>query len=222
MQPRRRERAADFSTYSDDQLALLARQPDGDPGFLALAMRLWPWMTARVGRLCRRHGLSRESARDLRQEAFLLLRDVVAEYDPNRGGRRRQFRSFLSGRLSGLVQHGMRARQRDQRRLQMVGAVEFLEHQAAVAAGHGSTHAGPLDGAGGDPALIAERRELDERVRRELGRLPPQLRSVLVGVSRHSLYRMARHWGLSPRTLQLWKQKGLATLRDRLRHWMMA
>jgi RNA polymerase sigma factor (sigma-70 family) len=216
MQPLQCECAADYSTLSDEQLAMWARRPGGAGAFLHLALRLYSWINARICRLCRRFGLSTEDKWDLRQQAFLLLDRVVADYDPHLGG---TFRSFLSRRLDSLVRHQARAYRRDYRRLQLIGPIEVLEHQAAVAAGHGSAHAGPFDATGGDPVLILERRELADHLRRELEQLPPQYRSVVeAGASdRRSLRLLARYRGLSVRTLQLWRQKGLAILRSRLR-----
>jgi hypothetical protein len=209
-----------FRHLSEEQLVALA-QSNESAALAELHRRLADWIDRLLDRRSASARLSGEEATEIRQQGFLVFCKAVCEFTPeDRGGSCCKFRTFLFGMLRGFHQHAVRASRRYRGRTWLIGSARTLERIAHRRHVNGRSHAGLLDNAGSDPALVAQACELWKGLEREIGQLPPSLREVMEAWSaQSSLPQLASQARLSVRTLQVRLHKGLAILRFRLRHW---
>jgi RNA polymerase sigma factor (sigma-70 family) len=190
---------------SDDELALQAGGETAQEALHALALRHLDWMYRRVAREASDSHLAHEDVCDAQQRAFFVLLRVVGLFDKQRRGGtgRPTFRSFLGLRLSTLVRNLARQLRRlEKYRDRSPVAARILRGDLADAAG--SQRREEID----DPAVLAERGELAERLREAVRRLPTLERWVVEGrLAGNSLCALAKQAGVSYYRLKYaWRQ----------------
>jgi DNA-directed RNA polymerase specialized sigma24 family protein len=213
--------ATPFADLPEDDLAVLAGQPGGQTAFKALAQRFH----ARIIRVCRRfsrrYGLFADDAREARQQGFVFLREIAVDFARLTAAAKHvgTFAAFLHVRLPGRLLHWLRARLSKRQCWQLVSSPATLE-RLATTVGRNSPCPSSLKDRDGDPAVLAEHKEQDDRLHQEIDQLAPPTRRLLgAWLAGVSLKKLARRWRRSLRALQIRLRNCQTMLKVRLRTW---
>jgi RNA polymerase sigma factor (sigma-70 family) len=204
-----------LAQLDDEALVVIARECDSESARRALLLRYQEWVVREVTSLARRRGVTGHDLDDAIQEArFFGVSKAIDRYDTRqltlpRGCRFRSFlRRVITDRFKDFMKHLRRVKARHTL-LRVVGA-EPGPGEPAGRRPRGDDH-------DGDPAGMAAREELRERVRGHVGRLSAGDRLLVQEVTAGSSLRaLAPRLGLSYDTAKRRWRKLLGELATRL------